>query len=67
VLEEREVERIAQEQEMYRQNEEKKVEYNFDFLNGKPLQRPSSRFSNWEMVGPNNQSRSVRTGCKLPR
>jgi hypothetical protein len=68
-LEEREAEKTAREQETYKQNEERKVEYNFDFVNERPLQHPNSRFSNWEMVtGTNNENnQSVRTKCKLPR
>jgi hypothetical protein len=66
-LEEREAEKIAQEQERYRQNEERKAEYNFDFLNDRPLQLPNSRFSNWEIFrGPNKEPVS-KPGGKLPR
>ena len=66
---EREEETIAQEQEMYRQNEKRKVEYNFDFVNNKPLQHPDSRFSCWEMVTSQNNAnnRPVTTISKLPR
>ena len=66
--EEREAERIAQEHEAYRQNEERKVKYNFDFLNDKPLQLPNSRYDNWERVTESEtNNKSTETISKLPR
>lgn len=63
---EREAERITQEQEAYGQNEERKVKYNFDVLNDKPLQLPNSRFANWERVTETN-NKSSKIISKLPR
>lgn len=60
--EEREAERIAQEQEAHRQNEERKVK----FLNDKPLQLPNARYANSERVTETNNKTS-NTGYKLPR
>jgi hypothetical protein len=66
---EREAETIARRQEIYRENEKRKAEYGFDFLNEKPVQHPDSRFSPWEKVteANNEHNQSVRTCYKLPR